>query len=407
MKKLLLGIAALACVSEVQAGGFQLSEYSSTSIGRAFAGAGIVGDDLSAMAFNPAGMTLSKSGIQAGVSFVSMYSNVHGSVSNGAAGPKGKIRENNIVPHAFVQYAPTDDLRIGAGIYTPYAFSLDYNEGWFGRGHARKSEIKAIDYALVFSYKVMSWASIGVGVQAQTLDARLTNNVDAAVPYGFSYMSDLKGDSFNVTGIVGVMFEPDKNTRFGVSYQMKSNHKIKGDHHVSAGMNLYGDVHAKLVLPEFLLISGYHKMDKLGLSASAKWTRWSQFKTLDVYSSYTGKDRPVGAVHENWRNTWTLSVGADYDINDKTTVRTGLAYDQTGIKDCEHRTARLPDANRWILGVGGSYRVTDKMTIDAAYAHMFMKTSKTANTLPNGGSKIDAKYKSQINIFSVAIQYHF
>ena len=39
------------------AGGYQLQEYSATSAGRAFAGAGIVGDDYSAIAFNPAGMT--------------------------------------------------------------------------------------------------------------------------------------------------------------------------------------------------------------------------------------------------------------------------------------------------------------------------------------------------------------
>ena len=407
MKKILLGMTCLMMAVEAQAGGFQLSEYSTTSIGRAFAGSGIVGDDLSALAFNPAGMTLAKSGIQGGVSLVSMYSNVHGSVSNGTKGPKGKIRENNVVPHAFMQYAPTDDLRIGAGVYTPYAFSLDYNEGWFGRGHARKSEIKAIDYAIGVSYRVISQLSIGLGIQAQTLDARLTNNVDAYTPYGMKFTSDLKGDSFNLTGNIGVMYEPCQNTRFGVSYQMKSNHKIKGDHHVSAAGDLYGDVHAKLVLPEFLLISAYHKIDKWGLSASAKWTRWSQFKTLDVYSTYTGSDKPVGAVHENWRNTWTLSVGADYDVNDKWRVRGGLTYDQAGIKDSAHRTARLPDANRWIVGVGASYHINDKITLDMAYAHMFMKTSKTTNTLPNHGSQINAKYGSQINILSMALQYHF
>ena len=43
------------------AGGYQLQEYSVVNAGRAFAGSGIVGDDYSAIAFNPAGMTLKKS----------------------------------------------------------------------------------------------------------------------------------------------------------------------------------------------------------------------------------------------------------------------------------------------------------------------------------------------------------
>lgn len=47
-----------ASISAAQAGGFMLTEQSVTNQGRAFAGAGIVGDDLSAVWFNPAGMTL-------------------------------------------------------------------------------------------------------------------------------------------------------------------------------------------------------------------------------------------------------------------------------------------------------------------------------------------------------------
>lgn len=413
MKKLLLLGTAVLMGTTVQAGGFQLSEYSTTSIGRAFAGAGVVGDDFSAIAFNPAGMALNKSGFQVGASLVSMIGNVKGSVDNGTVGKKGKVRSHNVVPYAFGQYALNKKMRVGVGVYVPYAFSLEYNDGWFGRGHGKKSEIKTITYALAFSYNIAPCLTIGAGVQAQTLDARLTNDVDASTPYNLGYNSDMKGDGFNVTGNIGIMYQPRKNTRFGVSYQMKSNHNLKGDHHVYAGIDQipardwYGDIHAKLVLPEYLLISGYHKMDKWGFSASAKWTRWSQFDTLDIYSNYTGTDMPVGAVHENWKNTWTLSAGVDYDWSDKTTLRAGLAYDQTGIKGAEFRTARLPDSDRWIASVGASYQMTKNMSLDMAYAHMFMKKGNSAHKQPNGGSRLDAKYDSQINIFSVGFQYKF
>ncbi|MBQ9239977.1 MAG: outer membrane protein transport protein, partial [Duodenibacillus sp.] len=45
-------------ISAAQAGGFQLMEQSVAGLGRAYAGAGVVGDDLSAVWYNPAGMTL-------------------------------------------------------------------------------------------------------------------------------------------------------------------------------------------------------------------------------------------------------------------------------------------------------------------------------------------------------------
>ena len=62
MKKILLASAGLAllCANNVQAAGYQLNEYSTTGLGRSFAGAGVMGDDYSALAYNPAGMTLVK-----------------------------------------------------------------------------------------------------------------------------------------------------------------------------------------------------------------------------------------------------------------------------------------------------------------------------------------------------------
>ena len=62
LKKNALATVALSAiavaVSSAYAAGFQLSEHSAAGMGRAMAGAGIVGDDLSALHFNAAGMTL-------------------------------------------------------------------------------------------------------------------------------------------------------------------------------------------------------------------------------------------------------------------------------------------------------------------------------------------------------------
>jgi hypothetical protein len=69
----LFGAALLiaSATGRVEAAGFQVSEQSIVGLGRAFAGAGIVGDDLSAVFYNPAGMSLLRgTGGQAGITFV-------------------------------------------------------------------------------------------------------------------------------------------------------------------------------------------------------------------------------------------------------------------------------------------------------------------------------------------------
>ena len=111
-------------------------------------------------------------------------------------------------------------------------------------------------------------------------------------------------------------------------------------------------------LPEYYILSGYYRIGDFGLSSSIKWTKWSYFKELNIYSraNPAGKKASIGVVEEDWRDTWTLALGADYYYNDKMTYRAGIAFDQAGVKNAEHRTARVPDADRLILGIGASYK---------------------------------------------------
>ena len=53
-----LSVLLAVPVQPLLAGGFQLSDHSITSLGRNHAGYGVVGDDASAVQFNPAGLTL-------------------------------------------------------------------------------------------------------------------------------------------------------------------------------------------------------------------------------------------------------------------------------------------------------------------------------------------------------------
>ncbi len=392
------------------AGGFQLSEYSLTQLGRAFAGYGVVGDDYSAIAYNPAGMCLRDTGLQTGVTMVALNSKVTGSVSNNTTGKEGRLEDHPLVPHVFAQYKANDKTRIGLAAYTPYAFATNYGKNWFGRSHAIRSEITAIDYELAASYDLTKNFSLGAGLIAETASAELTNAVDSIAPTGLYSKSKVEGDSYTTVYSLGVLYKLGENTRFGLSYHSQAVHKIRGSHHVTTPFGeMYSHAGTNLTLPEYYTLSAYHRIKDFGLSASVKWTKWSKFKTLDIWSSSNpyGVRRSVGAVDEDWRDTWMLSLGTDYYYNDKWTLRAGISYDQAGVHSSEHRTARVPDSDRWILGVGASYKINEKMQMDFGYSHVFMNTSKSHNQLANNGSTLDAKYGSSINMVGLSFQYNF
>ena len=389
------------------AGGYQLQEYSVTNAGRAFGGAGIVGDDYSAIAFNPAGMTLKQSGMQLGAMGMDIHSNMDGHLDNGPrVGDKGKLRNFKIIPHGFGQYA-YKDWRIGLGVYVPFGLGTYYNKSWFGKTHALTSEITAIDINPSLAWKPLEWLSIGAGFIFERMEARLTNATGTN-----GRMSDMNADGWGHGWNAGIMIEPTKTTRFGIAYRSQLVQNIKGKHHLDiAGLpHIDGISSTKLVDPEHVQFTAYQEVGKFGLSAMARWTRWSRFDLLSIDSTALAKlpgNRSPSQVNESWRNTWTVSGGVDYHYCKNLTFRTGLAYDQGAVKDPEHRTARVPDANRWIASIGASY-MKGNWQFDASYFHMFWSKARVnsyANT--RGGSRIQGTYKTQLNSVGLSVQYHF
>lgn len=89
-------MVAGAFATQTYAAGFQLSEQSAIQMGRAMAGAGVVGDDLSAVHYNPAGMTLlSGTRMQATGTWVAVnldYEGDSGQSENGRLNPPASSR---------------------------------------------------------------------------------------------------------------------------------------------------------------------------------------------------------------------------------------------------------------------------------------------------------------------------
>lgn len=384
LKKALYTLSVISISTAALASGYQISEYSTTNLGRSFAGAGVVGDDFSALGYNPAGMSVNAtSGIQGGAAGILLHSDYKNDTE------KHSSKMGRVLPHFFGQYKLNDQWTIGAGIYTPYGLITDYRNNWFGKKHGVLSELKAVNFSPAISYKPNKMISFGAALNVQYADARLTGAGDLnAMGYPYSdYITDLKGnDKTSVGYSLGVVLTPRKDIRLGVSYRSEVEHKLTGNVKFSFENPIYAamlngkhDISAKITTPELLLISGaYDVNDNLTLSASARWTRWTRFKNLDIIAQeamLAGTRQPgdtISSTHENWKNTWFYSVGADYKINENWTVRLGAAYDETVIKSPEFRTVRIPDGRRLFASLGLSY-MTGNWQYDLGYTHVWMR----------------------------------
>lgn len=393
-------MVAGAFATQTYAAGFQLSEQSAIQMGRAMAGAGIVGDDLSAVHYNPAGMTLlSGTRMQATGTWVAVNLDYEG---NYGQSENGRLKGQTI-PAGFITHQINDSLWAGLGLTVPYGMGTEYGEGWEGRERGTESMILTFDINPNLAWKVNDKLSVGGGISLQYAKAELGMGMGPM-------QANVKGDSWAWGWNVGLMFQPVETVRLGLAYRSHIAHNAEGHTDVKGLQNLTSDMKVRIKTPDTVTLSAtWEATDALRLSGTTRWSKWSNFRTLDVQNlDFNTPQLDAYAnvpVENNWDDTWFFSVGADYKLNGQWTIRGGVAYDQGPVEN-QYRMAVIPDTDRvWFSG-GASYKYTDNLTFD--FGATYIKGVGDTDLYDKvGGQKIGEFKSLDSYIFSAQMQYLF
>ena len=408
-KIIALALTGVCASTSANAAGWQLNDFSVAGLGRAYAGGGVVGDDYSALAYNPAGMTLGGTGMQAGISVINLHSDVNGFYRDVSDSTNVDVMTE--VPNFFAQYKVNDRVAVGFGVYVPFGLAIEYPKDWIGTDHGIDSELAVIDYSTAVAVKATDKLSLGLGIFARNANVDLTSST--TLPTG-KVENEFDLDDWGWGLHVGAMYEFTKNTRLGVSYRSRSQHKIKGDFDFMKGASAAAPYYAgtydatlPMDAPEQVQLSGYHKLnDKIGLSAGAKWTRWTRFDALTINNFVS----PV-EVAQRWKNAWNFSLGMDYYHSENWTFRTGIGFDESPVPNSHERTTAIADNDRWEIALGASYK-QNAWTFDMGYMFLYLPHYSVHNDrhdLNNNPSvaPIDARYHTTAHVLGLQVQYSF
>ena len=391
----LLAAAALVAAAPAAAGGFYLQEQSPRAVGRAFAGEAAVADSAATIFYNPAGMT-NLPGVTADVGghllFVESSQTDRGSTRAGPAGtfPTGGGNGGNpfdrpvIIPSGYLSgQIEGSRLWLGLGVSAPFGVKVSYAPGWFGRYDSLVSDVRSLNLQPSFAYKLTDHVSLGAGVDVQRLVATLTAalpNVSPLLPDGTLL---IRGQDLAFGWNAGVQADFGA-LRLGAHYRSHVDHRLSGAATVSgllgplAGGNGSTRGFAPLSTPDIATVGAVLGAGKARLLAGGSWTKWSRFKTINV-------NTPGGTTFlssaQNYRDTWTGNLGAEYDVSPGLTVRAGSMYDQTPTRD-GFRTTRVPDGNRVWATAGATAQVNRHVAINLSYAHIWVDTAQVARVDP-------------------------
>ena len=415
----LTGIAV--AVSSAYAAGFQLTEQSSLGLGRAFAGAGIVGDDLSAAHYNAAGMTLLPgTQIQAGSVFVEVDAPFSGTAINPATRQPYSFSENGrlkgqAIPAGYITHQVNDQLWLGLSMTVPYGLGTEWSQFWAGGDKGNQSMLMTVDINPNIAYKVSDKLSIGAGVSLQYAKAELGQTSQYAAD------ACVNGDSWAWGFNLGIMYQPTETLRLGLAYRSQIAHDASGDIKIDFNENLMGaytpatmygdDFTVRVTTPDTIMATAtWEATPDLRLSGLIRWARWSNLDQLNIGSKQfelLGKPNPK-INHYDWQDTWLFTVGADYRLNNEWTVRGGVAYETSAVDDPKTRTATIPDADRVWLSLGASYNYSKQIQFDFGATYLMgVGNMELYHDEEHGGQKIGEFDSLDAFILGAQVQYRF
>jgi long-chain fatty acid transport protein len=385
-------------------------------------------------------------------------------------GTGGDAGGTAVVPNLYASMAINDEWHLGLGINAPFGLKTEYDDGWLGRYQALKSEVKTININPAVGWRATKDFWLGAGASYQQFKATLTNNANytAALAQGYgqaaaagqipassipaligatsgldSFVSTT-GDDWSWGWNVGAMYSigGDANNdngaaRFGLAYRSKIKYNITGNvditnptpptltgalapfnpvvQGVSAQLNqtrLYnGGVSLDVTVPDTASLSYYQRLnDTWDILGDVTWTGWSSIQQLAIVRTSGPSTGSATVLPFNYKDTWRVSGGVNYQYSEKIVLRAGVAWDQTPVNEAD-TSARLPDGDRTWLTLGARWKYSREMNFDVGGAYIWVQdpsinnAGNPASVAANG--LIDGTYSNYVWIISAQMNYRF
>ncbi len=391
--------AALAVTAtSAVGGGFAVREQSASLMGAAFAGAA-AGGDLSSAFWNPAAFGIAENGLTTQSAYTAIFASTE--LSNGVSPFGGAastdIDKIGILSASYAAYRISDKLVLGVSVNAPFGLATDPdNANWAGRVHSREAEMFTLNAAPTLAYEVSPGVHVAVGIQLEYAKLKLWS---AASPFGVSPSASIKvDDTIGVGFTAGILLKPAEGTSVGLGFRSSIEHDLEGRFTSPLGFSL--PVSATLETPEMVTFSISQAVSNaMRVMGTVEWSNWSRIDRVPVVGL------PGAVIEANWDDGWFVSGGLEYDYMPGLTLRGGVGYEKSPIREPAQRLVQLPDSDRIWVGAGASYRYSDATTLDFSYAHVFFDDEHlTRGVLTNAAAVLNADVENSANIISVGMR---
>jgi long-chain fatty acid transport protein len=420
-KTALLAVIVLALVwswpTVSEGAGFALIQQGTAAMaqGNAFVAEA---DDPSAIYYNPAGMNQ----LKRPQVYLATFFNYPNREFHGADGDFSVTRPRFYESGSFYLVFPANDrVALGLGYFTPFGMGTDWPATWTGRYITTYSRLKTYNVNPVISLKLMKNLSIAGGVDFLWSDVRLRRNTPLIPMPLIDGKSDLSGAGSGIGANFGVLYEPLKGVKFGLSYRTQIFVHHTGELQLSFPSFVRGvpssiDGSADVVYPPSLTFGVcVNRLAPFTFDFDATMTGWSTYDGLELKLSKLVplSGYPVHSLffEKNWHDAWALRFGANWQVRDNIKLRAGYTFDMTPVPNSTFEP-QVPDSNRHIFAIGGDLKIR-RVTLGIAYNFILNEPRWKDNTFTISGLplpnpyQVNGKYESTTHSLGLSSRFEF
>ncbi len=397
------------------ASGLWLYEKGTPEVGTANAGVAARAEDASTAASNPAGMTrLERPELMVGIQPIVMDVHFKPNGNTTTTGPSGDA--DGVMPAASFFYVRplAKDWRFGLSAGSYFGLGVKYEDDWVGRFYVQESALLTANVAPTLAYRVTDWLSVGAGPVFQF--AYLKNKVAVNnTVFGPDGQLEYKDSSFGVGGGVGILLEPWKGTRFGLTYMSPIEHEFKDTPKFSnvLGPNaalpaLLGEITIKMTIPQQVMFSAYHELTPTwAVMGNLGWQNWTKFGYAGISINNVTGNTVSASANAHYDDTFHIAVGTHYRFHPRWRVTAGFAYDSSPAGNVD-RTVAMP-LDRTLRYSGGLiYEWSDRVTLGLAYTFMDAGTASLTQRRGPLAGEVSGEYRPNyyhVIALSVAVRF--
>ena len=240
------------------------------------------------------------------------------------------------------------------------------------------------------------YAALGMATEAAQYAAMAQQAGTTAVMIS-DYKLDCKQDAVAFQPIIGANLKLGK-LNIGAKYEFRAKVELENESNNSANLSALAS--------QVPAVAVYADGAKVRSDVPALFTVGAQYEVADNiramagFNYYFDKDAKGSATAVS-DDTYEITLGAEWDVNEKITLGIGGQRTQYGFNDADMTDTSF-NINSYGLCVGGAYKFSEKLKLNVGYMHSFYDDHKFTNA--NGTA---CNYTRKNDVVGVSLDFKF